>query len=48
MPPSSYLLTHPDARLSGTELAALAEGLAATLGSESDGGNEDGEIEDDD
>lgn len=48
MPPRSYLLTHPNARLSDTELAALAEGLAATLGSASDGGNEDGEIEDDD
>jgi hypothetical protein len=47
MPPSSYLLTHPDARLTDTELAALADGLAATLGSES-GDEEEGEIEDDD
>ena len=48
MPPRSYLLTHPDARLTETELAALADGLVATLGSERDGGNEEGEIEDDD
>lgn len=47
MPPRSYLLTHPDARLTATELAALVDGLAATLG-ESDGGNEKGEIEDGD
>ena len=48
MPPGSYLLTHPDARLTETELAALADGLAATLGTERDGGNEEGEIEDED
>jgi hypothetical protein len=47
MPPRSYLLTHPDARLTDTELAALADGLAATLGTESDSGNEEEEIEDD-
>jgi hypothetical protein len=40
MPPSSYLLTHPDARLTDAELAALVDGLAATFGDES-GGNED-------
>jgi hypothetical protein len=45
MPPSSYLLTHPEARLTDTELAALADGLAATLGTESDSGNEEEEEE---
>jgi mono/diheme cytochrome c family protein len=37
MPPSQYLLTHPEARLSDAELSALAAGLAATLGDEGDG-----------
>jgi hypothetical protein len=46
MPTSSYLLTHPDARLTDTELAALADGLAATFGEESEG--EEGEGEEDD
>lgn len=32
MPPRSYLLTHPSARLTDAELAMLADGLAATLG----------------
>ncbi|MGD2060593.1 MAG: heme-binding domain-containing protein [Acidimicrobiia bacterium] len=32
MPPRSYLLTHPDARLTDAELSALAAGLASTLG----------------
>jgi hypothetical protein len=40
------LLTHPDARLTDTELAALADGLAATFGEESEG--EEGEGEEDD
>ena len=40
MPPSSYMLTHPDSRLTDAELAALADGLAATLGGE--GGGEGG------
>ena len=35
MPPRSYLLTHPDARRTDAELAALADGLAATFGEES-------------
>lgn len=48
MPPSSYLLTHPDARLTDAELAELADGLAATFGTESDGGAEKEETEDDD
>lgn len=46
MPPSSYLLTHADARLTDAELTALAEGLAATFGDE--GENEDGEGEGED
>jgi mono/diheme cytochrome c family protein len=32
MPPTSYLLTHPSARLTDAQLAALADGLAKTLG----------------
>ena len=36
MPPRTYLLTHPEARLTDAELAALADGLAATLGEESE------------
>jgi mono/diheme cytochrome c family protein len=46
MPPHSYVLTHPDARLTDAELDALLEGLVATLGQESEGGN--GEVEDED
>jgi hypothetical protein len=37
MPPRSYLLTHPDARLTDAELAALVNGLAATFGDEGEG-----------
>jgi mono/diheme cytochrome c family protein len=48
MPPTSYLLTHPDARLTDAELAALADGLAATLGGEGEGEGEEGEVEEDD
>jgi hypothetical protein len=47
MPPRTYLLTHPDARLSDAELATLAEGLAATFGQESEGG-EGGELDEED
>ena len=32
MPPFSYLLTHPDARLSDADRASLIEGLRATFG----------------
>lgn len=32
MPPRSYTLAHPNARLSATEQRALADGLAATFG----------------
>jgi hypothetical protein len=31
MPPRSYLLTHPDARLTDAQLTELADGLARTL-----------------
>jgi mono/diheme cytochrome c family protein len=48
MPPRSYLLTHPDARLTDAELAALADGLAATLGGENESRAEEGEMEEDD
>ncbi len=41
MPPRSYLLTHPEARLSDTQLAALADGLEATFGGERRGDRED-------
>jgi hypothetical protein len=44
MPPRSYLLTHPDARLTDAELTALANGLAATFGDEA----QNGEAEEDD
>lgn len=32
MPPFSYLLTHPDARLSAADRASLIQGLRATFG----------------
>jgi mono/diheme cytochrome c family protein len=47
MPPRSYLLTHPEARLTEVQLTALADGLAATFGSESDGHDEDDDEQDD-
>ena len=34
MPPSKYLWTHPDARLTDAELATLNAGLIATFGEE--------------
>ena len=37
MPPCGYLLTHPNARLTKTELTAFTDGLIATLGGERDG-----------
>lgn len=40
MPPSSYFLTHSDARLTDAELTALTDGLAATFGDDSEGGGE--------
>ena len=54
MPLPIYLPLHPQARLSAGEKAELVAGLAATLGSESDGkgpgemGRESGEQEEDD
>ena len=47
MPPGPYLLTHPDGRLTDTELTALADGLTATLGDEGREGGEQGEDNDD-
>jgi mono/diheme cytochrome c family protein len=44
MPPRPYLLTHPDAHLTDSELAALADGLAATFGDE----DQNGKAEEDD
>jgi hypothetical protein len=41
MPPSFFLLTHPEARLTVAEKAALVQGLQATLGGET-GLNENG------
>jgi hypothetical protein len=43
MPPRSYLLTHPEARLTDPELAVLADGLAATFGDEGEDGAEEEE-----
>lgn len=40
MPPRVYLLTHPEARLSAQEKAALVEGLSASLGGSGDGQEE--------
>lgn len=39
MPPASYLLLHPDARLSPSERDRLARGLSATLGGAPEGGD---------
>ena len=53
MPPDSYPLLHPEARLSDQEIDALVAGLVATFGSD-DGGSDNGgegsvnEDEDDD
>jgi len=44
MPPRQYLLTHSEARLSDTDLNALALGLFATMGTE----DEEGHKSDDD
>ena len=47
MPPWDYLILHPEARLSGTDLQAFLDGLTRTFGAgESDGG--DGASGDDD
>lgn len=52
MPPRSYLLTHPEARLTEAELAALATGLVATFGGDEEGeegheGSDDDDEEED-
>lgn len=44
MPPRTYLLTHPDARLTDAELATLVDGLAATFGEDEE---DEGDEEDD-
>jgi hypothetical protein len=36
MPPRSYTLMHPEARLTAAEKATLAQGLDATLGAKHD------------
>lgn len=41
MPPRSYLLTHPEARLSDSQLVALTNGLAATFGDEGEDADDD-------
>ena len=38
MPPANYLITHPEARLSGAEKAMLAQGLLAIGGGENEPG----------
>ncbi len=43
MPPSQFLLTHPEARLTDAEKAALADGLAATAGQSPAGASADHE-----
>ncbi|HEX6286202.1 MAG TPA: heme-binding domain-containing protein [Acidimicrobiia bacterium] len=45
MPPRSYLLPHPDARLTDADLAALANDMTATFGDEGEGEGEEGEGE---
>ena len=45
MPPRSYLLTHPEARLTDAELAALENGLAATFGGEGEANGAENEGE---
>jgi mono/diheme cytochrome c family protein len=42
MPPSTYSLLHPEARLSDQEIDALVAGLVATFGSDDDGGSDNG------
>jgi hypothetical protein len=43
MPPRSYLVTHPAARLTATDVTALTDGLIATFGSEGEGEGEGGD-----
>jgi mono/diheme cytochrome c family protein len=48
MPPDSYSLLHPEARLSDQEIDALVAGLVATFGSDDGGSNNGGEDSDND
>lgn len=48
MPPASYLLAHPEARLSAAERAQLARGLVATIGGVGDADESDDDDDDDD
>jgi hypothetical protein len=51
MPPGTYSVLHPEARLSDQEIDALVAGLVATFGSddgESDNDGEDSDSEDED
>ena len=48
MPPWDYLILHPDARLSGTELQAFVDGLTRTFGAGDSAGGEGGGSGDDD
>jgi len=43
MPPSTYLITHPEARLTSTDKEALLAGILATFGSGGEGGDENGD-----
>jgi mono/diheme cytochrome c family protein len=42
MPPGTYPLLHPEARLSDQEIDALVAGLVATFGSDDEGGSDNG------
>ena len=44
MPPDSYPLLHPEARLSDQEIDALVAGLVATFGSDDGGSDNGGEV----
>jgi hypothetical protein len=49
MPPSYYMLLHPQAKLSAQEKSTLISGLAVSIGaSGAEGGEHEGEEEDDD
>jgi hypothetical protein len=41
MPPWDYLILHPEARLSGTDLQAFLDGLGRTFGAGESGGEDD-------
>jgi hypothetical protein len=48
MPPLSFILAHPEARLSDEEVQQLIAGLEATIGSADNSGSGSGGDEDDD